>query len=571
MKKQHSFIISGIILVVLALFFGYTYYDDHAWGAWGDDSPGYIFLAGRMVAGEPLVYTDELAAAGLEHFGDEKLARWLTPTHHQFINTQGTIASKYPTGSSLLLRAGAAITGDTKGFYLVTPFLAVLNLLLVYILAQLIFAQHTYRHVIGLPASFFLGISSLYYDYAIAQPMRDIPSMTFIVLMAILLIIGVRWMRQDRPRWQPLIAVALSGAAFGMAFMIRETSGIVLPAAFVYAVTALWHKGGVTKNLKLLWPYALAFLVAAVITLIPLIQNNAAISSEKEVFKARDTGSVVVLSNIGHIDSLSVENVFGNEGKFRPGKGALPHYWEIMQKSTPIPFFLVLVALGIVGMWKWSRPLTSLLILWAAGVLGLFSLWINPYSRYILPMFPALLLLGTYGLFVFFRDFLPKAMPTKRLRAVTMVLMWVAIVVAFIQPLTDLRENLRTDVYRFKAIAESDLDTLVQLADTLDNAQKPVLMFSGDWQYGTSETMQAHTGLKTIRFPYDQRFTFNTEQTEAFFDRMLADEYDLYVWQDTTSSERFFQWIEQFDRELIQTNALTFEPDARVYKIIKRR
>ena len=460
MKKRTSFIFSAIALIVLTGFFGYTYFDDHAWGTWGDDSAGYIFLAGRMNAHEPLVYTDELAKEGLDFFGDEKLARWLTPTHHQFINTQGTIASKYPVGASILLNAGAVLTGSSKGFYIVTPFLAVLNLLLVYVLVMLLLPQHRFRHAIGFLSAFFLGMYSLYYDYAIAQPMREIPSIAFLMLMGVFVVLGVKWVTEKR-KWPWTIgACIIAGFSFGVAFLIRETSAMVLPAVCIYAAASLWKKhekkfAPIGETIKKLYPYVIAFTVAMIIALIPLAQNSIAISSQKEVFKARDTSSVVILSNFGHIETLGVSNIFGNEGKFRPGKGSLPHYWGIMQKSTPLPYFLVFVFLGMFYMWRESKPKATLLTLWGLGTLTIFSLWINPYSRYILPLFPPLLILGSYGVFEFYHTLLPSLLPNKKIRITAGVLIALTFFFAFMPGLQQVQTNLAEDVYRFKAIAET--------------------------------------------------------------------------------------------------------------------
>ena len=164
------------ISVLLGVGAGAIYLDDHAWGAWGDDSPGYLFLAGQMLRGEPNVYQDALAARGLDFFGDEKLARWLTPTHHQFINTRGVLASKYPVGLSLVMYWTATLLSNDEAIYLVVPVLGAVNLALMYLLGLLLFRTYRYRHLVSGIAAAAMGVSNLYYDYAIAQPMREIPS-----------------------------------------------------------------------------------------------------------------------------------------------------------------------------------------------------------------------------------------------------------------------------------------------------------------------------------------------------------------------------------------------------------
>ncbi len=101
MKKSH--LITIVFIIVISLFFGWLYLAQHSWGTWGDDSAGYIYLWGLMDQGKPLVYQEPLTVQALEFFGDEKLARWTTPTHHEIISPSGYIASKYPIGLSLLM------------------------------------------------------------------------------------------------------------------------------------------------------------------------------------------------------------------------------------------------------------------------------------------------------------------------------------------------------------------------------------------------------------------------------------------------------------------------------------
>lgn len=639
MKRSHviNATLTAVVCVVLIGVFGWIYFDDHAWGAWGDDSPGYLFLAGQMLRGETNVYTDELAGRGEDFFGDEKLARWLTPTHHQFINTRGVLASKYPIGLSLVMAAAARLWQNDETIYFVEPALAAVNVALVYLLGLLLFRAYRYRHVVSVVAAAALGLSNLYYDYAIAQPMREIPSMTFLLIAVIALIGAVQgfnarmkhpqqslrrrvqlWQLLFRKRWIPLLYTAVSGAAFGMAFNIRETILALLPIVALYAVWSLWGKelamenikneGGSRQtnvmhwatNIKRLWFPTSLFVVALAFASIPTIQNSISISKEKEVFKARDTSSVVVLSNIGHVQTLSPENIFNNEGKFRPGKGALPHYWDILQLAVGIHYFMLLALIGVYYYWRESRQQTVLLVGWALSVLVLFSLWINPYSRYILPLFPALMLLGAYGGARLIDTILPTIFPSHKTsrwpsrmlsRALGVVVILTAIV-AYQPVIAEVATNLTTDVYRFKAISRDDLHALKDLASSIHNnssqqkanqpnqqqgeagqqqTQTPVLMFSGAWQYGISETLETHTGLKTVRFPLEQRFVFDRDQVQQFFDEVLTQEYDVYVWADTTSSADFYTWLGQYNTELVQQHAYTFEPDSRVYRIISKK
>ncbi len=565
-----SLVLSGLFIFALVAGFGILYFNNHAWGTWGDDSAGYIYLAGRMMRDQPLVYQDALAKSGFEFFQDEKLARWLTPTHHQFINQSGFLASKYPVGASLLLYTGARIFGSDHGFYYVTPLLAVLNIMLLYILALLLFPKHKHRHVIGVLAGFSMGIANLYYDYAIAQPMREIPSITFILLIAIFCCVAARICRskQKFAKAGVLLSMVLAGAAFGMAFNIRETSVLMLPAIAVFAYISYRSiSSSFRETVRALIAPIAVFCLFAAIAAIPTIQNSYNISKEKEVFKARDTSEVVILSNIGHVETLSLQNLFDNQGKFRPGKGSLPHYWKIMQQASPLPYFLLFVVIGIIYLWKESRARASLLVLWMLAFIGLFSLWVNPYSRYILPAFPALFLLGSYGMFAFFQQFLPLITKKKLYIGVVTSVIAISFLFGYQPLLAQAMDNIHDDVLRFKAISQQDLLQLEYLGEQVQTAEQPVVLFSGDWQYGISETFEAHTGVKTIRFPLEQRFAFSPDQVYTFFDQMRESGYDLFVWVDETSSPELFDWLEQQHKEQIDIQQYSFQPDVFIYKL----
>lgn len=573
--KKKTIIIALVISVLLGSLFSVIYFDDHAWGAWGDDSAGYIYLAGLLYAGEPLVYNDPIATAGLEYFGDEKLARWLTPTHHQFINPRGIIASKYPVGASLLMFSAAKLLGTDNAFYFVTPALAVANIVLVYLLALLFFQHSRHRHIIGVLAGTFLGATNLYYNYAIAQPMREIPSMFFMLCTVLFTLLAVQYSPLTgtikRKRWA-LLWTVVAGLSFGMAFNIRETSAVLLPAVIVYVIWGLWQKrSSHQKNIQNILPYAVAFIVTAAFAVLPTIFNSIAISHEKEAFKKNDSDSAL-LSNINHVESLSLKNVFSSQGKFSPDSGSLPHYLDILSNASPVPYFLLLVLVGAWYMWRESKDAKKkgvFLVLWALAVLVIFSMWINPYARYILPLYPAIMLLGAYGLTALLEHGLPRIIKRKYVHIASALIVVATFVIAYVPVAQNIQDNLSKDVHRFKAISKNDLTELRTISALIeDDAEKqPVLMFSGDWQYGTSETLQAHTGLKTVRFPLEQRFEFSTNQVYEFIDTELVEQRELYVWVDETSSDELFTWLERYNAEVIETIDFTFQEEVQLYKI----
>lgn len=557
-------LITLCVSVLLAVVFGVGYMNDRAWGAWGDDSAGYIALAGRLYAELPLVRTDALGAEGLNFFGDERLARWLIPTHDQFINPEGTIASKYPIGLSMLMVVAAKLVGSDTGFYLVNPIFAAANVVLLYLLAVCVFAAYKWRHVVGVVAGVSMGLSSVYYDYALAQPMREIPSITFLLLTALCLwAVKTHW--GNNRRWV-VLGTLLAGFFYGMAVNVRETSLVLLPAivVFVWMVTKTtsWK-----AHLRKLLPYAGLFIITLVIALLPTIQNSIAISEQKVVFKPRDTSSVVLLSNIGHVQTLSLQNVFNNQGKFRPGTGALPDYWDVIRHASPIHFFIVLVGIGWVVAWRQTPATAIYLALWAVSILGIFSLWVNPYSRYVLPLFPPLMLLGAYGLLHTVTTIIPHMWKSRVPRFIATLCLVLLVGAAYYPVVIQAKANYDAETHVFKAVSQSDLEALKQLGDSVGTGPKSVVMFSGIWQYGTSETFEAHTRVKAIRFPLDQRFTFDPEQVDAFFDQMLSEGYDVSIWIDSTSSPEALQWLSKHTVTTLFTHDFSFQPDVHVYQV----
>lgn len=569
-KKKWTILLTFAVVAILSFGFGKAYFDDHAWGAWGDDSAGYIYLAGRMYAEKPLVYVDELGKRGLDFFKDEKLARWLLPTHHGFINPNGMAASKYPMGASMLMVWTAKAFGSADYFYLANPLTAVASVVLLYLFCVLFFAQYRWRHVVGLLAAVMLGASEMFYDFAISQPMREVPSIAFLLLTGVLMLLSMQLLKTKK-KAAGYTLLFLAGLAFGMGVHVRETSIVTVPAFVLLFSSAYWQKTKTPfQNVRTVLPYAATFAIAFIIAMIPFIQNVTTISQNKVVFKARDTSSIVLLPNMNHLQTFSLQNAFDNQGKFRPGSGAIPQYWKAMQNASPAPFFLGAVVLGLVYLWRESRVKAGFLLLWFVSIFGLFSFWINPYSRYILPTFPVLMILGSYGMVVFVDRFLPLLFKRRVIRVIGSLALVVGLIAAYQPVFATIHTNIvASEIHRFKAISRNDLHQLIDLGNELKAAQdKPLLMFSGDWQYGTSETLEAHTFLKTVRFPLEQKFDFKNGDVNTFVDQMIDDGYDLYFWIDTTSSPGAAEWLKRFGTEEVKRMQLTFEPDIHIYHII---
>ena len=571
--KKYTWIITLILVLILGLGFGYLYFNDHAYGAWGDDSPGYLYLAGRLLQGEPLVYQDELVQMGIEHFGDERLARWLTPTHHEIISPDGWLASIYPVGLSYVMYWTASITGDDLSLYSVVPALAALNLVLVFLICQLLFRFIKIKKwvwVYAIFAALTVGLAPLYFDYAISQPMREIPSLFFILLSVYLFLLAFKF---NTKKYWFMALLIISVLSLGFSLNIRHT-GIAFLPAYICLFALFWDKN---KSRKVnIHQFFRLFLIFAVLIIIPLsftIINSVEISKNKEKFRKKDISQVAVVSNIDHVTSLNPINMFDNQGKFKPGKGGLEHYWEIMSKMSWIPYFMILVILGVIFIWRKNKFLSSFLALWVLGFLALFSMWINPYSRYIIVVFPALAILGSFGLYWLFMNLIPSLFKSKRIGHIINALIILSIIFIYSPAYAEIKENLTTDILKNKAISQTDLLNLIEIGDKInqDNSSNPaVLIFSGRYQYGLSETLETHTGVKTIRMPLEQeKFIFNEEKVKQYLDQLLKENTKLYFWQDNGTHAQSNDFLNN-NYKLNEYKAIELEfPDSEVPVIVK--
>ena len=558
--KKFGWIISLIICIILGGFFGYTYFHEHSWGASGDDSAGYIFLWGLMNQHKPLVYQESLTVKALNFFQDEKLARWTTPTHHEIISSQGYIASKYPLGLSLLMYIFSSIFNSDLAIYYVLPFFATLNLILVYLIANFIFKDIKWKYFFSVLAAIAMGLASLYINQAVSQPMREIPSIFFILLAFYLLLLAIGLCKR-RAWFYPLLF--LSATLIGFSFIIRETSLIVIPAL----VLLFWKLNFKLKKKIVLLAVSVLFLLVGAL---PSIINSYNISIHKEKFKKKDITSIAITSNFDHIQSFSLSNLFQNNGKFRPDSGGLAYYWEIMQKMSAWPIFFALVFLGLYYLYRQDKFLAGSLFLWGFFILLLFSLWINPYNRYLLPAFPVLAIFGSYGLFCLLTKIVPYFFQTKKNQIIVSVIISLSLIICYQPVVAELFFPTAVEEAESRSLEYSDLQALKDLGQNIKSDsqdQEPLVIFSGNWQYGTSETFSAHTGIQAVRMPLEQKFDFKEAEVMDFFHNNLIDDYQVYIWVDSSTNTKILNFLNNFTQEEKNKYNLSFDNYIRIYAI----
>ena len=543
------------VTIVLGMVFAIFFLFSHAWGAWGDDSPGYIYTAGQIANGEELVVQDELVQRGLERFEDEKLVRWLAPTHHEIISPDGWIASKYPIGLSWIM-AQVAKLFSIESMYVVVPVLAVATVVMTYWLAIVwIPDAPTTRRVVGIVAALSVGLASLFSAYAVAQPMRDIPALAF--MTAAVLGMGVYFKIRVGHKWLSFGLLLVSGGLLGMAMNIRETAVLLLVpllAVLVWEYRSHW---------KQLLASVGMLLLGTVLVFSLSIWNSIQITEHKQNFRQKDVTNIAITSNIDHIQSLSFENIYNNQGKFKPGVGGANQYWQVMQSFSAWPPFIIMAIAGLaVLLWKHRRE-GIVFGFWVGSMFLLFSMWINPYPRYILSIVVPVALLAGYGTVMVGRG-LWLLLGLKQWTWLLINLLIVASFLVSFRPGVEARQKfVLSDELVFKSISQQDLATAQQLAADIevhaDESEKPpLLLFFGQWKAGMSEMVMTHSSIRAIRFPGKANLQPDPLAMQQFIEE-LREDYTVYVWYDTSTSAAGQQLYNSLPQQPLHTYSFSFE------------
>lgn len=558
-----KYIAIPLSIVVCSLLF---FWHGRALGAYGDDSAGYIYLAGRIYHHAELLTQTDLSKTAIHFFGNEKLARWLIPTHYQYINPSGAAASKYPLGLSVLMAVGGFLFHSPEGFFSIQPLTAAGTLVGVYILCMVLFATHRYRLWIALTSVALLFFSELFFDAALSQPMREIPAVCFLVWAFVFSLMSHR-VQRGMLRYS---IIALAGLCFGIAVDIRETLILVAPA-LVIAVCFAQHTRAHTQRTTTQSSIARVTVgfVACVIALAPLIYNAMLISEHKVPFKKRDTGSVVVLSNIGHINTLGIENLFNNQGKFRPGEGSLPHYMGVITELLPIPFFGLLILYGLFRCIQHYRRSTILLLAWGLPVLLIYALWINPYSRYVIPLIPVVIIFAAYALVHIMTVDIPRLTARRLWRVSAQALAVIGLCAYMFPVLLEHIDRARMSTERTdRGLIAQDVAAIRTLDSALARESAHLfLLFTGKNQFGLSENFSAYTGRATYRFPLDQRTSPTVARAQEFFAQEVFPEYTVFAVIDSSTSADFYAWAQDYTTTPITSVDFSFQEGTRLVKI----
>ncbi len=551
------------IAILLSVAFGFLYLTNHAWGSWGDDSPGYIYTAGQLLHGEALVSQDPIVQAAMLHFESEPQSRFVSPTHHEIISPDGWIASRYPIGLGALMYFVSVITGNDEMIYVVVPTLAVGVVVLTYVLALLLIgANPAYKRVIGIMAAMSVGLANLFANYAVSQPMREIPSMFFFMLAFVGIIIGVREMQA---RWITWTSLVVAGLAYGYSVNIRETSGVLflsVAVLFFYGV----KKGNYTRYVKLFSVFMIAVVLAGSLS----VWNSAMITAHKEKFREKDISRIAITSNFDHVRSLGFENLYNNQGKFRPGVGGVNQYWGIMQQFSAWPPFLLMAIIGLGLLWQKQKRFAVFLGTWFITIFLLFSAWINPYPRYILPLLPAVAIasaIGTVGSLQLLRSYFSLS---RTLWSVVALALIGSFFVTLQPSIAERQQHITEGEHVYKALTYQDLQTTRELAKTVSESQStqkpPLLLMVGEWKAGMSEMVMTHSTVRSIRFPRKDKERPPMDALLEFL-KQLDQTHELYLWYDASANADEQKLRTLLSLEPVATYDFSFQTGVELYKI----
>ncbi|MGH9938319.1 MAG: glycosyltransferase family 39 protein [Blastocatellia bacterium] len=209
MKTSRSSQLGVIAAVAGLLIYGFLLVRYSYYSVWGADPSGYAnaarSLLERRIAQSP---------PALDHLElPDQFTAPFSPLGYEIGPRPRTIAPTYPVGFPLHIAAAALIAGWKYGPFLVSPLAAVLSLALIYLVGT----ELGLTRGLAIAGAAMLALNPTFCLHAI-QPMSDALSVCW-SLAAILTAL--------RSRRREVWGLA-AGAAFGMAFLVRPTSILLL-------------------------------------------------------------------------------------------------------------------------------------------------------------------------------------------------------------------------------------------------------------------------------------------------------------------------------------------------------
>lgn len=507
MGKTKKILAEFLLPTLIFIFFLFLYLSNHTYGALGDDSPGYIFIATRYLQKESPVYVDELISNLLKKFTPAQASFALPHYTYRLVSLEGKIAPKTSLGFPALMALFGFTFGE-EGIYYLNPICGALLLLGLYFLILELFRKEKNKKTIAIGAVFLLGLSSRFWNYAVMEPLRDVPAATFLIWLIVFFAKGLRK--------KSLSLIALAGFLFAIAINVRETSVVAIPTLAILALSCFdFNK---RENKKWIITAGILFLITTFLGWSFSLYNN--FISKNEINS--QTGQLLA-SNIDHVKSLRIKNMFDNRGRFRPGQGGLKIYFDLVKNYFYIPSQLFFIIMALIYLFSKKQKLGLFFLVWIFSFYLFFAMWVNPYHRYIFPIFPALASLLAYGLSLAFNFCRKELSLGKTIKTATTIAAFFLITLYF-SPAFErfysliIRQGVKPTA---RSVLKEDYLKIKQFNLTENN---PIVIFLGD-SAAYAAYVEAHSGIRSVRAPVEN-------EVKDIINYLLKLNYNVYLWND---------------------------------------
>jgi len=361
--KTFKFLL-GILLVII--FFS-TYFN-HSSGSWSGDADGYFLGSYYLNQGK----ISNINSTLVNHF--KKLdyssseLTFLIPNRYS-LSFKDNFLFRYPPGISYYISFFKVIYEDMFGYNFIVCVLSIINILLFYLLLSLLFKETKDNIAICFLITFAFGLSSLYLKYSMAQPMREIPVM---FLNSLILLFYIKFRKNpDKNSNYLIFSISLSA----ISLYIRYTN-IFIFIIFLPLLKDLFIGFKIKKTI--LKKY-LSYILLIIIIIFPLLLLNY-----------QNTSNFFKPQSYDHLNSIKIKNMYENNSRYKNLEGS---FFVYIRPFLKLKYFLF-VFFGIFYLFK-NKYLH--ILLYPIFTLILFSMWPNPYDRYILPIIPFLYMLLASG------------------------------------------------------------------------------------------------------------------------------------------------------------------------------
>ena len=523
-------------LLIFAISF-LVFFPLRSFGTVGDDAAGYLNIASNLADGRFVV--EDAIIPIVAHLVPPDALHSFLPSHYNPIGAAPEVARpKYLLGLPLMLAIGEVLFGPT-GPFLVVPLVSALAIVAVYYAARALFWGEEHRTIIAVVAVLLFALNPLIFIRFISQPMTEIPSVAFLLLSLAGLVTGLR---AGRP-----LFVGLAGASFGYAMDLRETNVIfAVPLAIVFF--DWWRRTRQNNPYRLVRRQHLIFALwfaGGTLATLSLTLVTAAVA----------TGNPVSIARFHEAGGLSLRHWFHNPGVYEAGRGSMRVYAElVLLKLLPVPFLWLIATYAIDAVFRKSVAVAVAIVVWLRIPILFFSLWINPYDRYLIPALPAAFLLLAFGIVelavVLVKRFPPlvrRIAPAHQgLAAMVLVAVMVAAVVG--PEVGTLNDYMFGERRYISEIRREDFENIRRIRE-MATGEKAVLLYAGAMPESRGN-IEATTKMRVINISHH---TIARSSVTGFTDAevlgdvvlaLLDEEYDVLLWKDASTP-------------LTQVNALT--------------